>query len=430
MIYDLLLKNACIIDEEGSISKNNDIYVQNGIIAKISTQQNETFSAKEKVDCEELFVTPGLVNLHTHSPMTVFRGMAEDVHIDDWFNKIIWPYESRMNEKDAYAGTIAAIEEMINNGVTAFADHYMFADSICDAAIEMGIKADIAPTLFGVADEFDRNLEEVSQLILKRQGLHNRIHLRMGPHSPYTCPGKTLKNIVDRAKSLEVGIHIHVSETLRQVEESLDFQSMTPFEVIEEAGGFQVPCILAHGLWITDEDRKRLNKQTYFAVSPKTYMKLSMGAGHIWENSNELPLCTGTDGAASSNTLNPLEQARIYALVGKMVTGSSTDFDLQFVWKMLMRGHGALSFNSGKIKEGYAADLVVWDLAKCNTFPIYDPLASLIYGAESGNILHTIIDGKFLKKEGEVQIKSDRSSLLNRSEDIIGRGKGESNLKF
>ncbi len=430
MVYDLLLKNTCIIDEEGNISKDKNIYIRNGIIEKIIDEQIEIYPAREQINCGELFVTPGLVNLHTHSPMTVFRGLAEDVHIEDWFNRIIWPYESRMNEEDVYAGTVGAIEEMVNNGVTVFADHYMFADRICDAVIDTGIKADIAPTLFGVSDDFEQNLKEVSQLILKRQGSHKRVCLRMGPHSPYTCPGKTLKVIIDRAKSLEVGIHIHVSETHEQVEESLSQYLKTPFQLLEEAGGFQIPCILAHGLWIMDEDRKHLNNNSYLAVSPKTYMKLSIGTVHIWDRSHELQLFTGTDGAASSNTLNPLGQARVFALMGKMITGASTNFYLQFIWKMLIKGHEALSFNSGKVKEGYSADLLIWDLTRCNTAPVHNPLAALIYSADSNNILHNIIDGKFLKKDGKVQIKSDSSLLLNRSKDIVSRGKGETNLNF
>jgi len=324
---------------------------------------------------------------------------------------------------------LAAIEEMIDNGVTAFADHYMYADRICDAVIKTGIKADIAPTIFGTAKDFSETLDNCSELISKRNGRHARLQVRMGPHSPYTCPEDTLKAIIDRGKELGVGIHIHVSETCEQVKQSIEKYSKTPFQILNEAGGFDIPCIVAHGLWIWDEDRKYLNDKTYLAVSPKTYMKLSMGTGYLWDRSRELPLCTGTDGAASSNTLNPLEQAKMFALTGKLIK-ASTEFDLRFMWKMLMRGHEALPFNSGKVKEGYAADLVVWDFNTCNTAPVYNPLASLLYSVDSRNVLHTFIDGKPLKKDGKVQMKKNNSVLMSLSRDIMSRGKGVTNLSF
>ncbi len=428
MSYDYLLKDASIIDEEGNISNHQNIYIQDSIIRKV-THEEELYFAKQQIDCSELYVTPGLVNLHTHSPMNIFKGMAEDVHIDDWFNKVIWPFESKMTGDDVYCGALGAIEEMIDNGVTAFADHYMYADRICDAVIKTGIKGDIAPAIFGVAKDFNDTLENCSELISKINGAHTRLHVRIGPHSPYTCPEDTLKTIIDRAKALGVGIHIHVSETHEQVEQSIEKYSKTPFEILKEAGGFDIPSIIAHGLWISDEDRKYLNDKTVLAVSPKTYMKLSMGTGHLWDRSWELPLCTGTDGAASSNTLNPLEQAKMFALIGKLIK-TSTEYDLRFMWKMLMRGHEALPFNSGKVKEGYAADLVVWDLRTCNTAPVYNPLASLLYSADSRNVLYTFIDGRPLKKNGQVQIEQNSSALFSLSRDIMNRGQGVTNLSF
>lgn len=429
MRTDLILKNANIINEVGTVSSNNNIYIKDGKISRISgefSQQNE-----EIIDCSSLFVTPGLVNLHTHSPMNIFKGIAEDVSIDDWFNREIWPYESKMTEEDTYYGALLAIVEMIDNGVTSFAEHYFNADKICDAVLETGIRADIAPTLFGMAENFNDQLDKVSRLIDKRGNENSRLSLRFGPHSPYTCSGDILTKIIDRAKNAGTGIHIHLSETQEQVNDSIRQYGKSPFEILYNSGGFDVPVIVAHGLWVREEELKYLNDDTYFAISPKTYMKLGMGTGRIWELKDKLKLCTGTDGAASSNTLNPLEQLRMYALMGKALN-KSTEFKLEDMWKLLMRGHKALKFNSGCIREGYAADLAIWDLHRANTMPVYNPLASIIYSADSTNVVHTIVEGRFIKRDGRVSVDTGYiiKKAYEHSMDIVGRGKGNTKIIF
>jgi len=429
----MILENANIINEQGEIFKNKWIQIVDKKISKISDSKIvKNNNEEEIIDCTGLFVSPGLVNMHSHSPMTIFRGIAEDVHVDDWFNKIIWPYEMNMTGDDVYIGAKAAICEMIDNGVTAFADHYMFSDRIYDAVEELGIKADIAITLFGMTDDYKEQLDNAVKLIKENNGKNKRISYRMGPHAAYTCPGDTLKEIIDKAKELGVGIHIHVSETKEQVEKNKEIHGVTPFKTVYDAGGFDVPCIVGHGLWIEPEDRKLINKDTYMAACPKTYMKLNSGIGQLWDNIEELPLCSGTDGAASSNTIDPLEQVRLYATVGKLCKEDSTKYKLEEMWKMLMRGHEALNFNSGKIEEGYAADLLIWDLNKINTSPLYNPLASIIYSANSSNILYNIIDGKVLKRDGKLVTDTAKISkdLTEISKEILARGVGETKLEF
>jgi 5-methylthioadenosine/S-adenosylhomocysteine deaminase len=320
---------------------------------------------------------------------------------------------------------------MLDNGVTAFADHYFNAGRICDAVIETGIRGDIAPTLFGMTENFDEELDKVTDMIVRRGNESSRLNLRFGPHSPYTCSKDALVKITDRAKGTGAGIHIHLSETRDQVEESIKKHGQTPFEVLYNAGGFEVPVIAAHGLWIREEDLKYLNDETYFAVSPKTYMKMGMGMGNIWSLGTRLKLCSGTDGAASSNTLSPLEQVRMFALIGKMFS-KSTDYKLEDIWRILMQGHRALNFNSGFVKEGYAADFAVWDLDRHNTMPVYNPLAAIIYSADSKNIVHTIVDGKFVKRDGKVLLDTDTiiREIYSHSRNILKRGKGNTKIIY
>ncbi len=426
----VLLKNGNVIYEDGKLENNLNIYISNGKIEKISTDfDNQDY---EVIDCTNLYITPGFVNLHAHSPMNIMKGIAEDISIDNWFNDRIFPYESKLEEEDVYWGTVIAALEMINNGVTAFADHYFFQEAVYKAVEDTGIRGDIAPTIFGLAPDYKEQLTSAESFVQKYKGKNSRINLRLGPHAPYTCPGDILKEIVESAKNLGVGIHIHVSETKEQVEDSIKLTGKSPIQVLYESGGFDVNVIIAHGLWTLKEDLKFINENAVFAFCPKTYMKLSMGNGHIYELKDKLNYSFGTDGGASSNTLNPVEQARMFALNGKMISGNAADFTLQEIWERLMNGHKALNFNTGKIAEGYDADLLIWDLNTANTFPIYNPLTSIIYSSDSNNIKYTMVQGEFLKFNGK--LKMDSNFVIDKvgeiQKKILERGKGKSKVNY
>ncbi len=428
----ILLKNGTIIDENGSIIENINVFISNGKIEKLSKSDVLKVSDYEMVDCTGYYITPGFVNLHAHSPMNILKGIAEDVTIDDWFNKKIFPYESKLKAEEIYWGTMLASAEMINNGVTAFADHYFSQESVYRAINDIGIRGDIAPTIFGLAEDYKTQLKNAEQFLEEYNGKNSRINLRLGPHAPYTCPGEILKEIVDTAKYLNVGVHIHVSETKDQVDDSLKLTAKTPVEILYDSGVFDLDVIIAHGLWTTENDLKYLNNNVTFAICPKTYMKLSMGQGNIYKLKDKLNYSFGTDGAASSNTLSPLEQARLFALNGKFISGDSESFSTLEIWRMLMNGHNALSFNTGKIKVGCEADLLIWDLHMLNTSPIYNPLTSIIYSSESTNIKHTMVQGKFLKYDGK--LKADTNNIIKKVNDIqkniLERGTGKSKVKY
>ncbi|WP_326910091.1 amidohydrolase family protein [Sedimentibacter sp. MB31-C6] len=428
-----LLKNAKIIDENGELKENINLYITNGKIQKLVNYENkECIKEYEEIDCTGFYITPSFVNLHTHSPMNIMKGIAEDISIDNWFNEKVFPYESKLEAEDVYWGGVIAAVEMINNGVTAFADHYFYQESVYKAIEDTGIRGDIAPTIFGLADDYKKQLKESVKFVEKYNGKNSKISVRLGPHAPYTCPGDILKEIIDSAKKLDVGIHLHVSETKNQVEESIRLTGKTPIEILYESGGFEVDVIIAHGLWTTKEDLKYINNNATFAFSPKTYMKLSMGEGNIYDLKNKLNYSFGTDGAASSNTLNPLEQARYFALNGKLLKCNASDFDILEIWKSLMNGHNAFKFNTGKIKEGYDADLLIWDLNSVNTSPIYNPLTSIIYSSDSNNIKYTMVQGEFLKYDGK--LKADVPNIIEKvqhiQEKILLRGKGKSKVSY
>ncbi len=446
---DILLRDARVIRRDGSIEGPADILVKSGVIAGLrpSGPVDVLPEGVETLDCEGCYVTPGLVNLHTHSPMTVLRGIAEDVSIEDWFNVRIFPYESRLSPEDVRAGALLCIYEMLDSGVTAFFDHYFMAEEIVAACNETGIRADIAPTVFGFGD-WEKSLRASLELMERVNGEGGAVRLRLGPHAPYTCPPPVLEACAEAAHRTGVGAHIHVSETRKQVEESLAQYGKTPFRVVHDAGLMDVECIFAHGTWMQEDELPLIRTSSFLPVAPKTYLKLASGAGNLYDvlkfmgyprKKGPLTVGIGTDGAASSNTQNPLEQARLFALLGKDRWDDATAFDLRTVWRTLMAGHDALHQNTGDVAEGYSADLVVWDLGRPATWPQADAedpgavLAAIIYSAESRNVRDVLVGGRFLKRAGEV-IALDAAEVMDRAAAARGRllalGAGKARVRY
>lgn len=430
----ILLKNAGLLDEEANCILNQNVYVQEGKILKIlpAAEDTESIHADETIDCSKYYVSPGLANLHTHTAMNIFKGIAEDVTADAWFNEMIWPYESKMTDEDIYVGTLMGIAEMINNGVTVFADHYFGEEQVLKAVKETGIRGDLAPTLFGMTPDFHERLAQVKAFIQEHRNDSDRISFHMGPHANYTCPSPTLKEIIDVAKELNLPIHLHVSEEDVQVEKAREETGLTPFGILYAAGGFDCKVLIGHGLWIEEEDLKYLRDDTWFAFCPKTYMKLASGKGGFFDYYKQLNYGFGTDGAASSNTLNPVEQARLFGLMGKYQERNSAAYTATEIWQHLMASHQAFSFGSGRLKEGAPADLVIWDLYQPDTFPFYSPISDILYSSNSQNVKYTMVAGEFLKYNGKLKIdtKTLMQEAVRLQKALLERGKGKAQVAY
>ena len=198
----VLLKNCNLIDETGVITAGEDLLIREGVIAArgtgLSLAEGE---AGEALDCSGLFVSPGFTILHAHSPMHILRGVAEDVNVNDWFNREIWPYESKIQEEDIYWGAKLCCAEMLDHGVTAFADHYFHGEQIARAAKESGIRADIAGTVFAFDGNPEPEMKAVEALMDQYRG-DPMVKLRFGPHSPYICSPEVLRTLVEAARDL------------------------------------------------------------------------------------------------------------------------------------------------------------------------------------------------------------------------------------
>ncbi|HID16547.1 MAG TPA: amidohydrolase [Candidatus Atribacteria bacterium] len=400
---DVIFKNILVINGEGEIVGSRDIAIREGVISKISSKDLGTY-AKEVIDGKQLILMPGFINAHAHAEMVYFRGMLEDMTIQDWFNKGIWVVEGGLTEDDVYWAAILAIYEMIDAGITTFADHYFFMDKVAEAVELTGIRANLSWAFFGSGEGWEEKLDKALSFTQVWHNRNRRITTSLGPHAPYTCPPDLLKEVAGIAKEEKWKIHIHAAETKEQTEESLNRYGKTPIEILEETGILESHTIIAHALGVTDRDIDILSKHRVgISYVPKTYMKLSMGAGRVLElMEHNVPVGFGTDGQGSSNTLNIWEQMKLGALLLKFHYKDPTKFKINEIIRMGTKSAAEVLGlkDIGDIKEGYKADLITISFASPYLLPDADPRAHIIYSLQNINIRDVMVDGKFVKRNG------------------------------
>lgn len=408
-MFDLLITGCDVLVREGGrhvVVNDRDVAITGNRIAAITAADEiDPGQAREVVRAEGMLAIPGLINCHAHAPMVLFRGLAEDVSIESWFNDYIWPLESNEEPEDIYWGALLGIAEMIQSGVTTFADHYFFCDEIAEAVTEAGVRANIGWAVFG--HEGLAKLEQTCDFVKRWQGgAGGRITTWLAPHSPYLCDGDFLRATAERAQALGIGIHIHCSETHDQVTLSLKQHGVTPPVMLRRAGVFDVPTLLAHGIGLTLEDIAMLKDyDVAVAQCPKTYLKLAMGTAPVKALRDAgIAVGIGTDGAVSSNTLDVLEQMRLLALDHKQAAKDSTVMPLQDVMDIAFVG-GARCLrlpDIGELRVGKLADLALLRQDGAHLFPRYDAIANLVYSARASDVNTVICDGKLLMRDGRL----------------------------
>ena len=222
-----------------SIRENIDILIEGNRIAKIGEElckREQLCTGHEIINGRGLYLIPGLVNAHAHTGMTLLRGAAEDVRVEDWFNKYIWIYEQNLTPDNVYFGTLLGAAEMLLSGVTLVADHYFFMDRAWQAYKDIGIRADLSWALFGTGDNWQATYRQALDFTEKHINRDPRLTISLGPHSPYICSDEFLRECVKQAEALKVKLHIHVSEEKTQVSRSLEERGKTPVEVLHSTG--------------------------------------------------------------------------------------------------------------------------------------------------------------------------------------------------
>jgi 5-methylthioadenosine/S-adenosylhomocysteine deaminase len=406
-----LIRDTTIItlDDENRILRRAEIAIDGDAILAVG-QGPEAFAPDRVIDGRHHVALPGFFNAHCHAAMTLERGWAEDLPFDRWLNEKIWVAESALEEEDVYWGAALACCEMIRAGVVAFADHYFWMPQVGRAVEEAGMKAHLVWAQFGTGEEQEVGgitLDDTSGFVRTWHGAaEGRIHCGMGPHSPYMCPPDFLRRVVEAARDLDVGIHIHVAESQEQVENSLDAHGKTPVAHLEALGVFDVPTIAAHCIVANEGDLEILaEKGVHVAHTPKTYLKLAMGVAPLpafLENGVRVAL--GTDGPASNNDLNMLEVLRIAGLHHKNALGRPEALPRMTLLRLATQaGAQAMGFErSGVLAPGRPADLILLDTTAPHWFPRHDLAAGIVYAAHPSDVSHVFVDGEMVMQDGEI----------------------------
>lgn len=407
----LLIRHADILmlDAADRVLKDANIAIDGTRIVAIGETPRE-FVADEIIDAKNHVALPGFFNAHTHAAMTLLRGSAEDLPLDRWFNEGIWRTESAVREDDVYWGTALAACEMIRSGTVGMADHYFWMHQSARVVQEAGLKALLAWCVFGsdfAAEMGPTTLELTSDFVAEFQNsAGGRIKTMMGPHSPYISTTRALEEAANVARKLGVGCHIHVSESQGQVDNSFKQYGKSPVAYLNDLGVFDNPSIAAHAIYVDDADIEILRaKKVSVAACPKTHLKLAMHTTRIVDMLRAgVHVALGTDGAASNNTLDMLEVARMATLAQKHDTGDATVLPAMQALKLATRhGAQALGFtNSGVLQVGADADLILIDMDKPRLVPRHNLAANIVHSAQGSDVNYVIVNGQVLLRKGEL----------------------------
>jgi len=405
--------------------EKTDVYVEGKKIAAIGAAP-QGFTAEKTIDGDGFLLTPGLINAHTHSYMAFMRNCADDLSFMDWLFGRIDPIEQKMTDEDAYWGANLAILEMMKSGTTCFNDMQMNIMQTTRAVKESGMRAVICRGLVGSGDD-EAGRSRLEQTYKERDAFKDcdRLTFRLGPHAPYTCDEAYLRIIAKEAEKEHMGIHMHLSESVTEIENCKKDYGCTPIELAERCGLFAHPFIAAHCVQVTEKDLDILKKYDVSVVTnPASNMKLGNGFAPVPAMLEKgINVCVGTDGAASNNSLNLVHEMSLLALIHKGTQRSPQCVSAEEVYRCAtINGARALSLEreTGSIEAGKKADLVLWDLKNPSLWPVNNPVAAFSYSANGSEADTVIIDGTVTMEHRKV-LTMDEERIYRETESIMQR---------
>lgn len=399
---------AVICGAQGPVYAPGEVVVQDGRILAVGEPGTTAgrFPPDEVIRAEGSVVIPGLVNAHTHSPMQILRGYAEDLAFHPWLAKV-QGLEDLLTPEDIYWSAQLALAEQFRFGVTAFADMYFEMDQVGRAVAEAGGRAVLSRGLSGVSSRRDVMLEQGMDLCRQWHGAaEGRLTVMLAPHAPYTCPPAYVERVVAASAELGVGLHVHLSESRREQEEHLATYGETPTATMAKAGIFTRPTLIAHFVHATPADLElAVAAGAGIAHCPQSNLKLANGAAPLasWLAAGAR-VGLGTDSVASNNNLDLWEELRLAPLLAKGLSGDPTVVPAATAFHLATAGGAAaigLGEVTGRLRPGYAADLVLVDWTSPHLCPTHDYLANLVFAAVGSDVRLTMVAGRVVYRDGE-----------------------------
>jgi 5-methylthioadenosine/S-adenosylhomocysteine deaminase len=417
---DLLITNATIVtmDSERRIIDNGVIAVRGDSIYFVGTPSEFTMRAvkgkviKQTIDAKGKLVLPGFINGHTHVPMTLFRGLHDDVTLDDWLRKYIFPAEAKNVTEDFVRwGTRLAAAEQIRSGVTTFADMYYFEDAVAEETKAAGMRGVLGETFIDFPAPDNKTEDEMlayTEKFLKHWQNDPFIHAAAAPHSIYTCSAKTLQDAAALARKYNAPILIHVAEMKKELDDSRQQNGTTPVQYLEKVGILGPDVVAAHCIFVDATDQKILAQRNVGCVhNPSSNMMLASGVSPVPDmRTAGVAVGLGTDGpAGSNNDLDLMEEMDLAAKLAKITRNNPLALNAKAVVEMAtIDGAKALHLEKeiGSLEAGKKADIILINLDAPNAVPLYDIYAQLAYALKASDVETTIIGGRIVMRDHKV----------------------------
>jgi 5-methylthioadenosine/S-adenosylhomocysteine deaminase len=427
MVFDIVIHNGLIItvNSDFDIIENGVVCISNGTIHRIEARAHDMLlpEAKEIIDANGGIIMPGLVNTHTHLPMTLFRGLADDLTLARWLDEFIFPCEAKhLSPETVRLGTLVACAEMMLSGTTTCCDGYFFEDDVASAIYESGIRGVLGQGVIdfpapGVPDPSD-NIKNALGYVEKWQGVSPLITPSIFCHSPYTCCQATLKKAKAACDSKALLFQIHASETKSEYVRIQTEQRTTPVKYLDRIGILDENTLMVHGIWLDDDDIKIIAKlRSKISHNPQSNMKLASGIAPVPSLINAgVTVGLGTDGCASNNDLDLFREMDTAAKLHKVNLFDPTVMDAKTVLKMAtIDGAKAIGLENyvGSLEPGKQADIIIIDTDKPHLVPMYNPVSHLIYTAQGSDVRDVMVAGKILVRNKNL-LTLDMEDILDR----------------
>lgn len=425
-----LFKNISLITMDPSRPEvfEGDLLVEGSKI--ISIGKNIPKSAHKVFEGKNLLVMPGFINTHTHVSMSLLRSYGDDLELFQWLNHRIWPVEAKLTKNDVYVGAKLGIAEMLLSGTTTFLDMYQDMEMVGKAIVETGIRGHISRGTIYTGDE-KKDKAALGQLESLIDDFHDfddgRIKVLAGPHAIYTNSQEFLEAQLEITKRRNIGLHIHISETRKENEESISKHGKSPVVYLNDLGILDAPYVVAaHMIYLDEEDLNIVKtKGIGIAHNPKSNLKLGSGMANVDKYIKAgLKVGLGTDGASSNNNLDMLSELQYATMIQKGLNLDATALKAYDVLKMAtVEGAKVLNISDrvGMLREGFEADLIMFDLNQPHYYPMENsPVSKIAYSAKSSDIIMTMVNGKPLMINREL-ISLDLEKIYKEVSEIIGR---------
>ncbi|NLJ76685.1 MAG: amidohydrolase [Peptococcaceae bacterium] len=425
----ILIQGAAIITMVGhdSIIEDGEIAISGDRIVSVGKRGSAPadFKAEKTINAAGMVAMPGFVNAHTHASMSLMRGYADDLPLMKWLNDRIWPLEKKLQQEDFYWGAKLSCLEMIKSGTIAFADMYFQMNEVARAVEESGMRACLSRGLIGDDSNIDVAIDESVKFIEKWHGkADGRITTMFGPHSAYTCPPDILRLVIEMAADYGVAVHIHVAEAADEVEKIKKEYNTTPVRHLDSLNLFHNPVLAAHCIYLDQEEIELLASNMVGVVHcPQCNMKLASGIAPVADLIKAgVDVALGTDGAASNNNLDMIEEMRTASFLQKVATRDAMALPAFETLKMATY-NGAIAIGLGDLgllEPGRLADLILVDLQRPHLYPRHDLVAHLVYSANAADVDTVIINGQIVM-EGRKVLTMDEEEVMAQAQKCADR---------